>query len=230
MIEELGIVFDDGDLLRLGSYLDLLYETNQVMNLTAVKSIPEAWIRHIADSLTLLPIIAQEEAKHVVDIGSGGGLPGIPLAITMPEVTFTLVETTKKKAYFLSQVVETLALDNVTIMAQRAEDLSTSDGGFRDIADVVVARAVGTLPTLLEITIPFVKVGGLLLAIKGEKAPQELEQSTKALHVLNAQVESSTRTDTGTILAIRKTKETPSKYPRVAGDPKRDPIGGAKKS
>ena len=229
LIATLGIEFDEGDLLRIGLFLDLLYETNKVMNLTAIKSIPEAWVKHVADSLTLLPFIAEADGFHVVDIGSGGGLPAIPLAITMPENTFTLVETTKKKAMFLSHVVDELKLDNVTVLAERAENLATPDGGFRNIADVVTARAVGNLSLLLEISIPFLREDGLLLAVKGEKAPEEVRQATKAMHVLKATLESSTRTETGTILSIRKVGPTPKKYPRVAGEPKRSPIGGNKK-
>ena len=227
LIAELGIQFDARDVDQLGDFLDLLFETNQVMNLTAIKTVSEAWIRHIADSLTLLPKISLEQASHVIDVGSGGGLPGIPLAITMPEVTFTLVETTKKKAIYLSQVVDALQLENVTVLAERAEYLCTKDGGFRDIADVVVARAVGKLPTLLELTIPFVKVGGLMLAIKGGKAQLEVEEASQALRALHSEVESMTKTETGTVVAIRKTSLTPAKYPRAAGEPKRAPIGKA---
>ena len=104
----LGIEFDDGDVEQLASYLHLLYEKNRVMNLTAVKSIHDAWERHIYDSLTLLPILSGIDCEHVIDVGSGGGLPGIPLAITLPEMTFVLVETTQKKALFLSFFVVNL--------------------------------------------------------------------------------------------------------------------------
>ncbi|MBT4530611.1 MAG: 16S rRNA (guanine(527)-N(7))-methyltransferase RsmG [Phycisphaerae bacterium] len=224
-VEDLGIAFDSGDLSRLGLYIDLLLETNKKFNLTAVKDPEKAWTKHILDSLSLIPVLATEGVEHVVDIGSGGGLPGIPLAITMPEVTFTLVETTKKKAMFLSEAVEQLGLDNVTVIAERAENLATKDGGFRDIADAVIARAVGPLNVLLELTVPFAKVGGVVIAIKGEKAPQEIEEARKALHVLKTEVESSSRTTTGTILVIRKKDHTPKMYPRCAGEPKRAPIG-----
>jgi 16S rRNA (guanine527-N7)-methyltransferase len=151
------------------------------------------------------------------------------LAITLPDVTFTLVETTRKKALFLSDAVEQLGLDNVTVIAERAENLSTKDGGFRGIADAVIARAVGPLNVLLELTIPFAKIDGVVLAIKGERAPIEVEDARKALHVLKAEVESSVRTTTGTVLTIRKKDATPKKYPRLAGEPKRMPIGKGEK-
>ncbi|MFT4593813.1 MAG: 16S rRNA (guanine527-N7)-methyltransferase [Phycisphaerales bacterium] len=224
-VAELGVVFDDGDAERLGAYIDALLETNKKFNLTAVKEPEQAWTRHILDSLSLIPALTKEHVEHVVDIGSGGGLPGIPLAITMPEVTFTLVETTTKKAIFLNELVDQFSLDNVTVISERAENLSTKDGGFRDIADAVVARAVGPLNVLLELTIPFAKVGGAVIVIKGEKAPQEIEDARKALHVLKAEVESSVRTTTGTVVTIRKKDNTPKLYPRIAGEPKRAPIG-----
>jgi 16S rRNA (guanine527-N7)-methyltransferase len=230
LVTDLGIAFDDGDMQQLSDYLDLLLETNKQFNLTAIKSAEEAWTRHILDSLSLMPHLTRENVENVVDVGSGGGLPGIPLAITMPNVTFTLVETTQKKAMFLSRVVQELGLDNVTVIAERAENLATKDGGFRDIADAVIARAVGPLNVLLELTIPFVKVDGVLLAIKGERAPIEIEDARKALHVLKTVIESSERTTTGTVLTIRKIEPTPKRYPRVAGEPKRVPIGkGAKR-
>ncbi|MBT4584564.1 MAG: 16S rRNA (guanine(527)-N(7))-methyltransferase RsmG [Phycisphaerae bacterium] len=225
----LGIAFDDGDMTRLGQYLDLLLETNRMFNLTAVKDPEESWNRHILDSLSLLPVLAKEEAKHVIDVGSGGGLPGIPLAITMPETTFVLVDATGKKADFLKHIVEVLELDNVTVAHARAEDIGTKNGGFRDAADAVIARAVGPLQVLLELTIPLAKVDGIVIAIKGEKAQEEIERAKKALHVLHAEVESMDRSTTGTVVIIRKKEHTPQKYPRVPGEPKRDPIGGKHK-
>ena len=225
----LGIAFDDGDMSRLGLYLDVLLETNRLFNLTAVKDPTQGWTRHILDSLSLLPVLSKEEAKHVIDVGSGGGLPGIPLAITMPETTFVLVEATTKKADFLRDAVDALELDNVTVVNARAEDLSTKSGGFRDAADAVIARAVGPLQVLLELTVPFAKVGGVVIAIKGEKASKEVENAQLALHVLQAEVESLEQTTTGRVLVIRKKNNTPQKYPRQPGEPKRNPIGGLKK-
>ncbi len=229
MIADFGVEFDEQDIPNLSLYLDILLETNNSFNLTAIKDIEHAWTRHIADSLSLIPRLVTEKVEHVVDIGSGGGLPGIPLAITLPDVTFTLVETTKKKALFLSQTAEALGLGNVTVVAERAENLSTPNGGFRDIADAVIARAVGPLNVLLELTIPFAKVGGVLLAIKGKRAPSEIKDAEKALQLLQASVESTHRTATGTIVMIRKEATTPKKYPRMAGEPKRMPLGKREK-
>jgi len=230
VVADLGIVFDEGDMHSLAKYIDALLNANRQFNLTGIRDSKTAWTRHILDSLSLIPQLTTEGVSHVIDVGSGGGVPGIPLAITMPEVTFSLIEVTKKKALFLSDVVEHLALDNVTVLADRAERLATKDGGFREIADAVIARAVGPLNVLLELTIPFVKVGGIVLAIKGEKAPQEIDDAQKALRILHAELESSKRTTTGTILTIRKIAPTPGNYPRAPGEPKRFPIGKGRKN
>ena len=225
LVADLGIVFDEGDLQSLASFVDHLLETNRLFNLTAIKDVQVAWTRHILDSLSLIPSISTTGAEHVIDVGSGGGLPGIPLAITMPEVIFSLIECTRKKAIFLADATSQLGLDNVTILADRAEDLATEGGGIRESADVVTARAVGPLAVLLELTIPLLKVGGIVLAIKGEKAAQEIEASKVALKKLHAEVESSHRTTTGTVLTIRKLATTPKEFPRFAGEPKRSPLG-----
>src|SRR5690349_10333937 len=120
-INSLHVALDPGDVNRLGRYLAMLLEANTRFNLTAITDPAEAWSRHILDSLTLLPVMASLEAKSIIDIGSGGGLPGIPLAVVLPETRFTLVEATGKKARFLQDVVAGLKLDNVKVVCDRAE-------------------------------------------------------------------------------------------------------------
>jgi 16S rRNA (guanine527-N7)-methyltransferase len=135
-----------------------------------------------------------------------------------------LVETTGKKARFLEETVATLGLRNVTVFNDRAERLAALDGPQRALWDVVTARAVGRLPVLLELTVPFVRVGGHVLAIKGEQAPTEIEQSKIALHRLHASVIDTVRTTTGTVVVIEKSRPTPKCYPRAAGEPLRAPL------
>ena len=127
-IESLGVEFDASDLGRLGVYLDLLLEVNTRFNLTAITDREVAWHKHIFDSLTLLPLVVSAEVGRVIDVGSGAGLPGLPLAITLPEVNFTLLEATGKKADFLREVVGTLMLPNVTVIAVRLNRVFTSSG------------------------------------------------------------------------------------------------------
>lgn len=222
--EHLGIAFDEGDLDRLGHWLELLVEGNRRMNLTRILHPEDAWHRHVLDSLTLLPMVATAEARSLIDIGSGGGAPGIPLAIVCPELEVGLVETTGKKARFLEETAATLGLDNVTVFNDRAERLAAHGEPQRERWDLVTARAVGRLPVLLELTLPFARVGGHVLAIKGEQAGVEVEEAKAALHRLHATVVETVRTTTGTVLVIEKPRATPKLYPRPAGEPARSPI------
>ncbi|MFK7961593.1 MAG: 16S rRNA (guanine(527)-N(7))-methyltransferase RsmG [Phycisphaerales bacterium] len=219
-----GIAFEDGDVERLERYLDLLFETNRRFNLTRIEDPAQAWMRHIFDSLTLLPWIMESGAKRLLDVGSGGGLPGIPLAIVLPDVRVTLVETTGKKADFLDQTATALELTNVQVENGRAETMAHDRDLHREQYDIVTARAVGRLPTLLEWTVPFVRVGGLVLAIKGEQAEDEVFESKRALHELGAVVVDQVRTPTGTIVVIEKTIKTSRHYPRAVGEAKRKPL------
>ncbi|MEE2906524.1 MAG: 16S rRNA (guanine(527)-N(7))-methyltransferase RsmG [Planctomycetota bacterium] len=221
----MGVVFDTGDLERLSTYLGLLYAANEHMNLTAIRTPEEAWTRHILDSLSLLPVLSSVTADRIIDIGSGGGLPGIPLAITTPESRFVLLEATGKKADFLRDVVQKLDLGNVRIAADRAETAAAHGNAHRGAFDVVIARAVGPMPVLLELAIPFARVNGILVAIKGGQAAQEIEDAADALMILHSEVVEQRRTSTGTIVVVRKNKSTPRQYPRRPGEPKRRPLG-----
>jgi 16S rRNA (guanine527-N7)-methyltransferase len=219
-----GLELEPAELVRLGRYLAFLADANRKFNLTAVDEPGAMWIRHVADSLSLLPILASLEAKDVLDVGSGGGLPAIPLAIAMPEVRFTLLEATGKKVRFLEAVAAALGLANVTVVAARAEDAGQDRERYRERFDVVTSRAVGPLRTLLELTVPFAKVEGHVLAIKGERAADEITEAKKAIHALHVEALEPVRTPTGTIVAIRKRRTSPKIYPRRAGEPKRDPL------
>ena len=225
-VNKLGIEFDPGDLERLGHYLAMLLHVNQHMNLTAVADPQELWMRHILDSLTLVPFIASVEAATVLDVGSGGGLPGLVLAVVMPEVSFTLLEATGKKARFLEEAARILKLANTTIVNDRAESIGVDRGRHREKYDLVTARAVGRLPVLLELTVPLAAVGGHVLAIKGQRAREEIDSARAALHLLHCRVSDTVDTPTGTIVVIEKQRRTPKIYPRRPGEPKRAPLGG----
>ncbi len=236
---EAGIEFDGEDLPRLGRYLAMLLAANEVMNLTAVREPAEAWLRHILDSLQLLPMLADlPEGAKVIDVGSGGGLPGIPLAITMPHLKFTLLEATGKKVDFLAHTVTTLGLTNCTVVQARAEAAGQNRGergpdgrqnAFRESFDAVLARAVGPMPVIAELTVPLAKVGGLILLVKGEKAESELAEAAAALHALKAVHESTVMTPTSRVVVLGKQSATPRTYPRADGEPKRSPLGVKKR-
>ena len=208
---------------QLHQYLLRLLETNEAFNLTAVTEPEAAWHKHILDSLSLVPQLASAPASsRVVDVGSGGGLPGIPLAIALPDRRFTLLEATGKKARFLADVSRELGLGNVEVVEQRAESFGQGDG--RAQFDAVTARAVSRLPVLLELTLPLLRPDGVLLALKGEQAELEVQEAERALRVLGGVVRELVRTPTGTIIRIDKRGPTPGKYPRRPGEPKKSPL------
>jgi len=231
--EELGVVFEDQDLERLETYLALLRLANELMNLTSVLEPAEMWEKHALDSLTLLPLIAEavearesaglEGPVRVADVGSGGGAPGLPLAIVCPGVEFTLIESTGKKAGFLMDAAARLGCDNVEVRAERAETLG-QDPAHREAYDLATARAVGRLVTVAELCVPLVRVGGRALLIKGRKAEEELEEARQALHRLHARRAGVVETPTGRIVVLDKDRATPARYPRKPGEPKRAPI------
>lgn len=241
---QLGVVFEAGDVERLGRYLGLLLATTTVMNLTATKDAGEAWDRHVLDSLTLLPVLGEAEIAEgrerlrVLDVGSGGGLPGLVLACVMPGADFVLLDSTEKKCRFLKHAAGELGLLNVEVVHARAEEaghdrgtrvdsggVSRREGTMRDGFDVVTARAVGGLATLSELTVPFARVGGLCALIKGQKAEEELAAAKAGLHLLLASHAGTVETPTGRVVVLEKRRATPRMYPRANGEPKRKPLG-----
>jgi 16S rRNA (guanine527-N7)-methyltransferase len=237
--QELGISFDDDDLRKLGLFVSALLEGNKSVNLTAVRDEPSAWDRHVLDSLTLLPVLADlPDGARVIDVGTGGGLPGLPLAVCLPALRFTLLEATGKKIDFLRATIAALGLRNVEVVQARAETLAHDRGersssagkvlrtnARRESYDAVVARAVGRLCTLLELVVPFAKVGGLIALTKGAKAHEELEEAKEAMHLLKVVQGPLIPTPTSTIVIIEKQSATPKLYPRGDGEPARAPLG-----
>lgn len=209
--------------LRLSAFLERLLETNRSFNLTAVTEPELAWHKHILDSLSLVPaFVLRPDLRSVVDVGSGGGLPALPLAIALPDHRFTLLESIGKKARFLAEVSAELGLRNVQVVETRAESYGQEAG--RERFDIATSRAVSRLPVLLELSLPLVRVGGLKLALKGEQAEQELTEAKRALSLLGGVVNGLRRTKTGTVVTIDKLHPTPAKYPRRPGEPKRAPL------
>jgi 16S rRNA (guanine527-N7)-methyltransferase len=227
LCERAGIVFDENRESQLNRYLDLLLDANLRMNLTRITDRTAAEIQHIGDSLTLLPYLPKEAGK-VVDVGSGGGVPGLPLAIVRPGLSVTLVESTKKKAVFLQQTAESLGLSNVTVMDCRAEDVGR--GELRETFDVAAVRAVATLDWLAEWCLPLVKKRGWVLAMKGQRAADELETAKVAIKLLGGgqpvvHPVVLPGSEHRVIIQIPKVGKAHPSFPRPATEAKGKPIG-----
>ncbi len=210
-LARLSIEISADEEVLLARYLGMLFSINEKLNLTRIDR-ESAWSKHVVDSLTLLaPLASIEGVTTAIDIGSGGGLPAIPLAIARREISWTLLEATGKKARFLEAVSRRLGLDNISVLNMRAE--VAAHGPLREHFNVSTSRAVGPLDGLARISIPFLKIGGMMLAIKGERAGEEVISSKQPLYELHAQVIGELKGETNTILVVEKTRRTPTKFP-----------------
>lgn len=224
-LETYHVDFDDKKVAQFSLYSELLEEWNQKMNLTALAK--EDFVeKHFLDSLLLVKTHGFK-SQSIMDLGSGAGFPGIPLKIVFPELNLFLVEPTQKRCLFLQELVEKLDLKDVTIVNKRAEDLERS---MRESFDIVVARAVASLPIILELAIPYLKIDGVFIALKGPSGLEELEKSKKALKTLQVK---HIKTDTHQLesdsairnnLVFLKLKETNDKFPRTYAQIKRKPL------
>lgn len=223
----LGVEFERDDLTRLGRFLALMLAANQRCNLTSITDPAQAWMKHVLDALTLIPMLSEvEEGGEVADVGSGGGVPAIPLAVCMPSLRFTLFEATGKKARFLESVIAALGLTNAKVVNVRAEEAGQDHRSYRERFDAVTARALGRIAVASELTVPLAKVGeGRVLLVKGERAEEELEEARQALHLLHATHAGTVVTPTGRIVVLTHARKTPRDYPRRDGEPKRRPLG-----
>ena len=163
---------------KLSRYLDLLLEANRRMNLTRISDRAAAELQHVGDAMTLVPLLPRGPLR-IADVGSGGGVPGIPIAIARPDATVLLIESTRKKAAFLKDAIARLELTNASVSEWRAEDVGHSNN--RENFDVVTARAVATMAWLAEWCLPLVKKGGKMLAMKGPKVADEMPEAKKSI-------------------------------------------------
>lgn len=225
-LERLGLDPGGAVLERLARFAHLLVEGNRRMNLTGPCELEELWRRHLLDSLGLVPHLKNEPGGQLlIDVGSGAGLPGIPLAMARPDLSFTLLEATTKKARFLEETVADLGLTNVTVLNQRAETAGKARRS-RERYDIALARAVGPLAVLAELTLPLLQVGGKLLALKGRSGPNEFAPARKALELLGGGPPGKTPIGTGGgfLVRVEKIRPTPPRYPRPPGHAKAQPL------
>jgi len=205
------------------TYLNRLVQVNQVMNLTAITDPQEVYEKHFLDSALIAPLIKQ--GATMADVGSGAGFPGVPLAILREDLKITLIEPTAKRCQFLSDLIRELKLNQVYVINDRAENLLCA----RETYDVVTARAVAPLSILLELCVPLVKEGGLMIAMKGQKGLEELEEAKNALKALNltlvdAQTVALPSAGERVNLIFRKDQKTDAKYPRAYAQIKKKPL------
>src|SRR3954471_14764964 len=211
---------------QLQLYLDLLLKANETMNLTRITERSAAEICHVGDPLTLLPFLPRG-SHGLADVGSGGGVPGIPLAIVRPDAQVILIESTQKKAAFLGKTIESLRLRNVQLFIDRAE--SAAHGPARESFDIVTARAVGAMNLLVEWCLPLVKIGGKLLAMKGAKVIEELADADKIIPKLGGGIPAVHHvnlpgTEHHVIVEVPKIAHSDKTYPRPPTVAKKKPI------
>jgi 16S rRNA (guanine527-N7)-methyltransferase len=229
----LGLTLDENQLAAFERYRLELLQWNKRVNLTAIREPAEVELRHFVDSLTcyspLADLIAASPAACIVDVGSGAGFPGLPLKLGLPTIRLTLVESIGKKSAFLQHIVRVLGLDAVTVVTARAEDVAR-DPGFRERYDGAVSRAVASLPVLLELCLPFLRVGGRLVAPRrGDLAAQQAE-AARAADVLGGRFCPSMDVDLGPslrdygLVIVDKREPTPARYPRRPGQPAKQPL------
>lgn len=224
--QALNVSITDAQRALFERFYEMLTEANRTVNLTRITALEDFLYRHLLDSLAISPLIPAK--AQLADIGSGAGFPSIPLAIARPDLTVTAVESIGKKSKFIQDAQEKLALANLTVLNTRSEDLSRQKD-TREGFDVVTARAVAALPTLLELCLPLVKKGGLFLAMKGLSYDEELQASAKALKTLGGQFKEvqvfpHPRLEGSRLLVIEKVARTPDMYPRSAGLPGKKPL------
>lgn len=223
---------DDTQRDQLRRYRDLLLERNARTNLTAIRDPDGVDQRLIAESLRLAPALdaATATGDEAIDIGTGGGIPGMPLAIARPDLRWTLVDATAKKVAFLQDVVNELTLPNVVLYHGRIEELA-HEPHLRGRYSVLTARAVSSLPALLELGLPMIRIGGTLLLPKGPDIADEIAAARQAAGMLGGRIvshdplpDAGTDVET-TLVVVSKEHETPGTYPRRAGVPARSPLG-----
>ncbi len=228
-LEDLGIIASDKVLNNFNIYREILVDWNQKMNLTGIEDEKEVYIKHFLDSVSSVKDNYIKDGVSIIDVGTGAGFPGLPLRICLENIKLTLLDSLNKRINFLQEVSNSLELDNIEFIHGRAEDFGKLEE-YREQYDIATARAVAGLPILMEFCVPFIKVGGHFVCLKGPNANLELEESKAAMEALGIEfvdkidVELPETDLNHNILIFKKVKSTPDKYPRKAGKPSKTPI------
>ncbi|HCT64328.1 MAG TPA: 16S rRNA (guanine(527)-N(7))-methyltransferase RsmG [Lachnospiraceae bacterium] len=228
-LEKMGISLSENQTQQFFDYKSLLVEWNEKMNLTAITDEREVIIKHFVDSISILSEVKIEEGAEIIDVGTGAGFPGLPVKIIRPDLKVTLLDSLNKRIGFLDQVCTQLGLENVDNIHSRAEDGGQSPM-LREKFDYCLSRAVANLAVLSEYCLPFVKVGGMFVSLKGPDAVQEIKDAEIAIKKLGGEVERVIKIEipnsdiTHSLIIIKKIDNTPKVYPRKAGTASKKPI------
>ena len=224
--EKNNIQISNEEIEKLYIYMKEILEWNEKVNVTAIKDEKEFIVKHFIDSLTIEKYITNGE--KVLDIGTGAGFPGIPIKITKNKSHVDLVDSVNKKLNVIRDIIPKIKLEDIECIHTRAEDLA-KNVKYRESYDVVTSRAVANLTTLVEYMLPFVKVGGKIICMKGPNVEEELTESKKAISILGGKIEQIENINIDSdyernIIIIKKEKPTPKQYPRCQGKPLKEPI------
>lgn len=226
-LNKIQLNVNDEVLNKFWVYMTNLLEWNEKINLTAITDEDDIILKHFIDSLTILECIP--EKSNVIDVGTGAGFPGIPLKIVREDINMTLMDSLNKRITFLNEIINKLGLKKINSIHSRAEELAKMPE-HREKYDIAVSRAVANLSTLSEYMIPFVKVGGKCICMKGSNIEEELKTAKNAIKELGGEVEKVINfklpdsDNERNIIIIKKVRNTKSKYPRKAGMPSKEPL------
>ena len=220
-----NLEFNDKQIDNLYNYMIGIIDWNDKVNVTAIVDEKMFIVKHFIDSLTINGYIKGKE--RIIDIGTGGGFPGIPLKIFNENSKFTLIDSVNKKLNVIRDITSRMEIKNLEVIHARAEDLANKDE-YREKYDVATTRAVSNLSTILEYMLPFVKVGGMAVCMKGPNYINELNEAKKAIEILGGKFEKietfNIDDSERNIIIIKKVKKTPEKFPRGQGKPLKEPI------
>lgn len=228
-LEENHIEYTEDAIQKMEAYRGGILQWNEFINLTAIKEPGEFTVKHFVDSVVCCRENFFNEAQRVVDVGTGAGFPGVPLAILFPQKDFVLMDSLQKRLKVINNLCEEIGIRNIRTVHGRAEELAHRKE-HREAYDVCVSRAVANLATLGELCLPFVKVGGTMAAYKGSEAEKEVSEAQGAMKTLGGQLSCVIDTPVGfdaqnhKLVIIKKDKPTLSKYPRKPGTPAKDPL------